>query len=148
MEALEGVRQFNAKSLERGQSVGLICFSSMAEKIASSSRSGVAERLDSIECDGSTDMAAAIVLAIDDFEKIYGKRTIVLVTDGCPNDPDATLKAAQQAKKMGIRILTIGTKDSDTRFLAKLASSDDFAVVTACGTLGKALVASTPLLLK
>lgn len=148
VEALEGVRQFNAKSLATGQSVGLICFSSAAEVIASPSRSGVAERLGSIECNGSTNMAAAIVLAIRDFEKIRGRRTIVLVTDGCPDDSDATLKAAQQAKDMGIRMLTIGTKGSDTRFLARLASSDDFAVVTASGTLGKALAASTPLLLK
>lgn len=148
VEALDGVRQFNAKSLATGQSVGLICFSSTAEVIASPSRSVVAERLGSIECNGSTNMAAAIVLAIYDFEKIRSRKTVVLVTDGCPDDPDATLKAAQQAKDMGIRILTIGTKGSDIRFLARLASSDDFAVVTASGTLGKALAASTPLLLK
>jgi len=148
VEALEGTRQFNAKCLTSGQSVGLICFSSKAAVVAHPSRSGIAERLETIECSGSTDMAAAIVLAIRDIEQARGRRTIVIVTDGYPDDPDATVKAAQQAKGMGMRILTIGTSDSDTRFLARLASSDDFAVITAAGSLGKALAASTTLLLK
>ncbi len=148
VEALEGARQFNAKCLVSSQVVGLICFSSEAKVIAPPSRSGIAERLESFECSGSTNMAAAIMLAIHDIEQVHGRRSIVLVTDGYPNDPDAALKAAQQAKNMGIRILTIGTTDSDANFLAKIASSDDFAVITENGALGKALAAATPLLLK
>lgn len=138
-EALEGARKFDAECRASQQAIGLICFGSSAQKIAAPSRSGIAAFLKNIQCNGSTNMADALELATTDLVSVYRQRTILIVTDGCPDDPEATLKAANRAKQAGIRILTIGTTGSDTNFLAKLASSEAFAVITSSGTLGKAL---------
>lgn len=148
VEAAAGARKFNAESLAAGLSVGLILFESRAWVAAVPSRNGIAEQLESLSCGGSTNMAAAVELATAGLKDYGGLRTIVIATDGCPDDRSATLNAAEKAKRDGIRILTIGTSGCDAGFLALLASSADFAVVTPTGALGKALASAAPLLLK
>jgi Ca-activated chloride channel homolog len=47
-------------------------------------------------------------------------RSILLFTDGQPDDPPATLTAAQTCRKSGLRIVAIGTGDADTDFLEQV----------------------------
>ncbi len=147
-EAIEGAQRFNAECVSSAQSVGLISFSTTATMMARPSRSGIAGELSAVKCSGSTNMAAALELASTDLLQINSRRTIVIATDGEPDDRDATLRAADRAKAAGIRILTIGTASSDTAFLARIASSADFAVAVSAGKLGKAIAASAQLLLR
>ena len=120
-EAVEGARRFNAECTNSGQSVGLVCFSTAATLRAKPSRTGIIESLTNLKCSGSTNMAAALELATADLLQAGGRRTMVIATDGQPDDPDATIAAAERAKQAGIRILTIGTVGSDSAFPARLA---------------------------
>ena len=57
-----------------------------------------------------------------------GEKVIVVITDGHPDDADATTVWADKAKARGIRLLTIGIgTHADLVFLKKLASHEDFA---------------------
>lgn len=47
-------------------------------------------------------------------------RSILLFTDGMPDNPAATLTAARKAREAGLRIVAIGTGDADTDFLAQV----------------------------
>lgn len=50
-------------------------------------------------------------------------RSILLFTDGMPDNPEATLKAARQSRQAGLRIVAIGTGDADTDFLAQVTGN-------------------------
>jgi Mg-chelatase subunit ChlD len=169
-EAIEGARRFDAEYLASGHAVGLICFGSGASVLAEPSRSGIAKQLDAITCNGSTNMAAGVELAAgrllglqrratpanvgpvcspaSGFLDLHGQCTMVIATDGYPDDAEAALAAAERAKRAGIRILVIGTTDCNAAFLGRLASSAKLAVVTPSGTLGKAIAHSARLLLE
>jgi len=147
-DALDGARTFNGDALSAGQSVGLIVFSTEATLVSKPSRTGIAAHLKSVACDGSTNMAAAITLAMSCLERGARKRTIVLATDGQPDDRQATLAAAEAAKRVGIRVITIGTKDADANFLRQIASSTEMSMSARSGELGKAIVHAARLLLK
>lgn len=146
-EAVEGAKRFNTDCLASGQMVGLIAFGTEAWVLAKPTRDGIARQLALLQCNGSTNMAAAIALAISNLAGQRGNHTLVLATDGYADDAEATLQAATRAKTAGLRLLTIGTADSDTDFLNRMASSAELAVVTARGALGKAIAASARLLL-
>ena len=146
-EALQGAQRFNAECVAGGQALGLVCFASEATLVAEPSRSGIAQALAVQRCGGTTHMAAALELALHGLAGKPGRHTVVLATDGYPDDRAATLRAATRLKHAHVRVLTVGTTDSDTAFLAQLASAPQWAVVTSPGELGKALAASARLLL-
>ncbi len=169
-EAIAGAKRFNAECLAAGQAVGLICFGSSASVLAEPSRSGIAKQLEAIGCNGSTNMAAGVELAAGSllglqrkgipanvgpvgspasgFVNLHGQCTMVIATDGYPDDAEAALAAAERAKRAGITILVIGTTECDAAFLGRLASSAKLAIVTPAGTLGMAIAHSTQLLVK
>lgn len=146
-EAIEGARQFNTECLASRQQVGLVAFGSEARVLAQPSRDGIAQQLGQLHCAGSTNIAAAIQMAVAQLQGQRGRHTLVLATDGHADDREAALHAATQAKAAGIRVLTIATVDSDTAFLNRMASAAEFALVTPPGALGKAIAVSARLLL-
>lgn len=123
-QAKQGVMDFAAKALASGYRVGLISFDTTANLIT--------EPLDDIQAlqpairamkiSGSTNLAAAIKMAHEQLKKLEGMRTVVVATDGEPDNVPASLKAAQQAKNEGIDFITIGTDDADLKFLERLAT--------------------------
>jgi hypothetical protein len=51
------------------------------------------------------------------------QRVFVVMTDGHPDDPDATLKQIHDLRASGARVITVGVGDQVQRdFLASLAS--------------------------
>ena len=77
---------------------------------------------------GSTNMAAGIRMATEYLADRKKERVICIATDGQPDDRAATLSAANEAKKMGIEIMTIGTDDADKAFLEELATRKELAL--------------------
>ena len=69
-----------------------------------------------------------------------------MITDGMPDDPKAALAAADNAKKSGIDILTVGTDDSDRGLLQKLASRNDLVVMVESEKLGKGITSAAAML--
>ncbi len=128
-QARKGGRRFAEDAIRKGYAVGVIRFSDAAEvsaeptknifKIKSSLAIGSAE--------GSTNMAAAIELAAVRLATRDCDRTIVLVTDGFPDNQEETLAVAEHAKHRGITIIAIGTDDADREFLARIASATELS---------------------
>lgn len=147
-EAVDGAHRFNRECLLQGQWVGLVSFGSQAELLATCSPAGIAAWLAGLRVHGSTNMAAGITCALDHLDGADASCTLVIATDGYPDDADAAEAAATRARRRGVRILTVGTTDCDAGFLARIASAPRLVVVTAPGTLGRALAQSTQLLLE
>ena len=71
---------------------------------------------------------------------------MVIITDGITINPESALKAADDAKRLGISILTIGTDDADFVFLSKLASQTELARQVSSAQLEKAISDSAHML--
>jgi len=134
-QAKEGVAEFTKKA--KGK-VGLIVFSNQAHLV---------DTISNTTAGGSTNMVAAIKVAMENMPKSGIKRTIVIATDGEPDNPAKTLKIASSAKQGGIKIICIGTDDADEGFLKKLSSQEDLGMKVSRKNFGRAIANSATLLL-
>ena len=129
-QAKDGARSFAESAIEKGYTVGLVQFATTpyCARSPKTELHGFKTALDAWEPNGSTDMAAAIRLVIQEFSSLHGTKVLCLITDGQPNDAKATLAAGRTAKAAGIDIMAIGTDDADHAFLAKLTTRHELAV--------------------
>lgn len=129
-QARAGATDFAQSALRRGYAIGLIRFGSNAECILSPTQdmSLFKMRADGLRTGGSTDMAAAIRLAVHLLQLRLGERVVCLVTDGMPGSVPDALSAAAKAKKEGIEIMAVGTQDADKAFLQHLVTQRDLSV--------------------
>jgi len=79
---------------------------------------------------------------------------LVLVTDGQPAVPEgylnpyeATLSAAESAKRNGIEIITIGTENADSDFLDRLATKKDLSIIVNTINLSRGIESASNLLM-
>lgn len=98
-----------------------------------------------IEIGSSTNMAEGIALA-DAAVGEHAPRTIVLVTDGKPDDREAALAAADDARLRDVELVCIGVDGADMEFLRLIATTDRMAMHTSTANLQKTLVAASGLL--
>lgn len=148
VQAREGAINFAKDALRKKYSVGLISFNSSAQVMAEPSTQ-IERFMTATGClsdGGSTNMAAAICLATSRFQHIRATRTIVLFTDGMPDDQTLALVEAEAAKNQGIDIIAIGTKDADKAFLGRLASRNDLVVSATSARIGEAIIKAAGLL--
>jgi len=132
-QAKKGSLNFAKDALVKGYLTGLIQFDSSAVHLCEPQReiSILDQYLKKIEAGDETHMSKAIHLAYEKLKDRVEARAMVIVTDGMPNgpdDPEASLKAAENAKKKGIDIITIGTDDADLKFLKKLATRAELGI--------------------
>ena len=147
-QAKKGALDFAGQALTKKYAVGLISFSSAASRICEPRQevSHVRRHLPGLEPGGSTNMAVGIELATAKLKGKLGPLAMVVITDGMPDDQEAALTAARDAKESVIDIITVGTDDADQSFLRKLASRDDLVVVVAREELGKAITSAAKML--
>jgi molecular chaperone DnaK len=88
---------------------------------AHSTLTGAVKRLST---GGSTDMAAGLETAAGLLEGLSGRRAVVLLTDGYPDDDQATRAAAGRLAAAGVEVHPRGVQGADESFLRSLASSD------------------------
>ncbi len=129
-QAKIGALKFAGEAIAKGYRVGLIQFASRAVLSCEPQRtlSHLDSSLREIRASGSTNMTDAIQLAT---QKLLDKgplRSIYIVTDGMPDNPQTALDAAQRAKKHRIDIITIGTDDADDDFLKKIATRRELGI--------------------
>jgi molecular chaperone DnaK len=79
---------------------------------------------------GSTDLAAGLQAATTILEGEKGRRVIVVVTDGAPNDASSAQAAARTCDRQEIEIVTIGVTGADMAFLASISTADRDSIVT------------------
>jgi molecular chaperone DnaK len=73
---------------------------------------------------GSTDMAGGLSTASKLLEGLPGRRAVVLLTDGQPNDASSTLTAAKRLASDGVEVHARGVQGANEAFLSKLATVD------------------------
>ncbi|MCK4539998.1 VWA domain-containing protein [Candidatus Parcubacteria bacterium] len=137
-QAKNGIANFAKKTVISEKKVGLVTFSSQPHLVEMGA-------LSEVEANGSTNMADAIAMAVENMPK-SGDKTIVIATDGAPDNRQKTLKIASSAKECGIKIICIGTDDADKEFLKKLASLKDLGIKVSQREFGEAIANSVLLL--
>ena len=110
--------------------MGLIGFAGRADLLLRASRDAarLKSQLLTLEPAGRTAMTQAIRLATRQLRQQPGDKIILLVTDGMPNDREATLQAARLARAQGITLVAIGIGHADEAFLAALTPKPELAV--------------------
>jgi Mg-chelatase subunit ChlD len=128
-QAKQGVLNFAGDAFKKGYRVGFIRFSDNAELLCEPTQDIeiLRNKIQDLRAVGSTNMAEAIKLAHSKLKQLTGARAMVIATDGMPDNVKNSLMAAENAKKDGIEILTIGTDDAKTEFLNKIASRTELS---------------------
>jgi Mg-chelatase subunit ChlD len=129
-QAKDGAIAFSKEAISKGHSVGVIKFDSSITHISGPVTDLVRlyQYINSIYPGGTTNMTDAIKLATQKFSSTPSRKVIVIATDGMPNNPQAALRAADEAKSKGIDIIAIGTDDADKEFLSQVASRSDLVL--------------------
>lgn len=142
-----GAVAFAKDAFAQGYRVGVITFSTHAALVcdATEALAELEEKLGRLRADGTTNMAAALALAGETLGG-SGKRVVVLATDGMADSTTDALAAADRLKAAGVRIMTIGTPDSDREFLASIASDAGLSEVAANQDIGRRLASAARLL--
>lgn len=124
-EAKDATAAFLQEARNGGQSAAVIAFGSTARLLVpfGASRAQTTAALAELNLLGSTDMAAALALARQFLDGAASPRRIVVVSDGMPNNPAATLEEAATLKNDGVDIHTVGIPAADEQFLTRLAGS-------------------------
>ena len=131
MEGLiQGSLRLFVEARQREYKVGLIGFASRADLLlrASCDAARFKSQLLTLEPVGRTAMAQAVQLATRQLRRQPGDKTILLVTDGMPDDREATLHAARLARAQRITLIAIGVGYTDEAFLAALTPKPELAV--------------------
>lgn len=141
LQVQRGAIRFFAEAWRRGYAVGAIGFASRARVLMGASRNfyRFQRSLRPLEADGHTAMASAIRSATLRLRWRRGERVMVLITDGMPNNREATLQAAAMARAQGITLVAIGTGHADEAFLAALTPKPELATTVVGGRLEQAL---------
>ena len=144
----EGTKDFALNAKAKSYLIGLIKFSSEATLVAETQTDliNIYHKIDELDTNGTTNMADAIIMASEKLERQNGARIMIIATDGMPNDEEAALKAATQAKKNEIEIIALGTDDADEKFLKQIASSSSFGVKVSRNLIGKAIATTAKML--
>lgn len=147
--ARKGGTAFAKDAIGKGYDVGVIQFTTWARL-----RTKPTKRLPEIRAglsevgglQATTNMGGAIRRATRELADLRGTRAMVLVTDGYPDNAEAALEAAAEAKRKDITIIAIGTDDADRDFLKKLATAKELATTVPDRNLGVAIAKAAGLL--
>ena len=124
-----GAIKFAKQAQQQSHSIGLVSFASEAFLRAEPARAleKLEREINVLSVNGSTNLTAGIELTFKLLKTIRGERVIYVITDGMPDDASSALNVADQAKRAGIRIITLGTDDANQDFLAQLASRPEMS---------------------
>ena len=150
-QAQKGAIKFAKNAFDQGYYTGMIQFATSPTVICEpgNNMAALEKALYTMSASKSTHMAKAIRLAHMLLANQPGMRVIVVVTDGLPNgegDPQASMTAAEAARKAGIYIMAIGTDDADIDFLKRLASRFDLGMKIERNQLASAIIDSSRML--
>lgn len=119
----EGAVRFFLEAVQRGYAVGAVSFADRAVLITGASLDAHRfwRRVHELRPYGRTAMARALRMGTGRLTLRRGRKVLVLITDGVPDDREGTLEAARVARAAGVTLIPIGTGNADHAFLAALA---------------------------
>jgi uncharacterized protein YegL len=133
---MAGINAFTEKALAN-KLVGIVLFSSAAKihQPPTYNKQELIKAISLIESHplvgGSTNLSDAIALLNMNIQgHIESIETVVIVTDGKPDNNDAALTQGNRLKDLGTEILVIATEDADWGFLEQLRSRPDLSIRT------------------
>jgi Mg-chelatase subunit ChlD len=126
-----GSLRFFTEAWGRDYAVGAIDFGSRAYCLLGATRNFYTfqKQILCLGSDGRTAMDSAIRLGTWRLRFKRGYRAMILITDGQPDYPEATLQAALVARRLGIDLIAVGTSGADEAFLASLTPKPELARV-------------------
>ncbi len=130
MNALrEGALRFFLEAVQRDYAVGAVAFAGSAEVITGAGLDAHRfwRRLHALRPFGRTAMAQGLRTAMGRMRFRFGRKVLVLISDGVPDDREAALEAARLARARGVTLIPIGTGAADFDFLATLAGRPEMA---------------------
>ncbi|GJQ23929.1 MAG: VWA domain-containing protein [Planctomycetia bacterium] len=147
-QAKNGAIGFAKEALKKDYSVGLIQFASSAEHLLElqNELTRLTTKVESMSSGGSTNLAAAIQIAKDNFADKTGEKVIYLVTDGMPDDKKAVIEAAHEIRAQGVEIMTLGTDDADKEFLEELATRKELSLKVLRDQLERGIISMAKML--
>lgn len=149
-QAKNGCIGFANEALRKDYRIGLIKFDSTAEHLLfpTIEMKYLSNQLDNLTLGGSTNMAHAFELAIEELTRldVIGERVICVVTDGIPDDRSSVLKLSNEAQSKAIDIMSIGTDDADELFLKELATRSGLSLKVNHEKLADGIVSMAKLL--
>jgi Mg-chelatase subunit ChlD len=118
-----GALRFFLEAVQRDYAVGAVAFAGAAELISGAGLDAHRfwRKLHALRPYGRTAMAAGLRLGLFRLRFRMGRKVLILITDGVPDDRGATLAAARVARARGVTLIPIGTGNADHDFLASLA---------------------------
>lgn len=136
----DGAVQFAFSAADKGFQTGVLVFGDRAAVVLgpTSDRSAIKRKIRALDVGivgGTTNLTAGLQICL----KVPRLSTVVVVTDGMPNDQQSALEVATVLKATGVEILVIGTDDADTDFLGRLASRPDLALHVSANQLSSSI---------
>ena len=127
-----GAFKFFVEAVRRHYAVGAVAFASKTQLLSTPSVDipRFWRRLQRLKPYGRTRMARPLRIAQRRLRFRRGHRVIVLLTDGMPDDAEATLAAARFIRDAGITLIPIGTGQADEAFLKTLAGRPELVHMT------------------
>ena len=129
-QAKAGSIHFAENAFRKGYAVGAISFSSDARMVSEPVQdvNQLRQPIARLEVGGSTNLTRALFFAREKLPVPVAGGTIVVATDGEPDNPASAVKMAQELRANGIDIICIGTDNADQHFLEQIASRKELAV--------------------
>jgi Mg-chelatase subunit ChlD len=145
MQLKRGSLRFFAEAWKRRYAVGAIGFGSSVFNVSGATRNFYAfqKRIMALHADGRTNMDGAIRAGTWRLRFRHGHKVLMLITDGQPNDPEATLRAAIIAQGLGIELIVIATTGADRDFLSRLSPRPELMMYIERKALEEGIVATT-----
>ncbi len=109
-----------------GERIALVSFSTSAKNEAAigASPKRLRRAAKGLSASGSTDMAAGLEVAGKGLAGESGRRVVVLLTDGQPNDTAATMRLRERLVEEEVDIVARGVEGANLAFLERLATVD------------------------
>jgi molecular chaperone DnaK len=124
-EARRAAQAFAERTLQPNRQVAVVAFPGGLKTPPTADAQRVQQALDALSPIGSTPMGEGLAAAREALKSRAGvQRVFVVLTDGHPDDPQATAAEAHRIKRMGGRIITIGVgRQVQQEFLTTLCSN-------------------------
>lgn len=123
-EARKAAKAFVARTLRTNRAIAVIAFPGGVKTDPTEDREQIERAIDTLSPIGSTPMHEGLAHAREVLKGKAGiQRVYMIMTDGHPDDPEATLAEAIRIKRMGGRVIAIGVgREVQQEFLRSLVS--------------------------
>lgn len=142
LEVISSANKFVDRQDFKSVEIGLVEFDTKAQVKSNLTRSGadLHYQINKLQPGGATSMGLGIDESIKVLDNFKGEKFILLFTDGVPTDGNRSITASQFAASKNIKLICVGTGDSEKPFLERLASNPSMVFFTNSGQFEQAFL--------